>query len=358
MPAFRALRPFALAAALLPALLLPAPAAGQAAEAARPLVIIRPGDLPILISAPHGGRLDIPGSSPRKGEGQPKGASGYFTGRDNGVEELAQETAAEIERITGSAPYLVVASFHRKYADCNRPPSLAAEDDAARAVYMEYHDALRRACAEIVERWGGGLVIDIHGQGSSRSTVYRGTKNGLSTATMQKRFGSGVHNGPESLIGRLAARGWTVHPAAGGREQAGFTGGYVTQTYGAREMGTDAVQLEFGADFRSTPAARKAAAPILARALAEMARVYLDAPRPAPATKSDVEPPPNRRLPPPPPKQPIAAGTCALGVEWCYASAGTSSGPPRAMAGAKGQPWKSSPTSRAASSFRRAPRPA
>jgi N-formylglutamate amidohydrolase len=333
------------------------PCAAQPQQGSAPLVIARSGDLPLLISAPHGGTLAVPGSSPRKGEGQPKGASGYFTGRDNGVEELAQETAAEVKRITGNAPYLVVASFHRKYADCNRPPSLATEDDAARAVYMEYHDAMRRACAEMVARWGGGLVIDIHGQGSSRSTVYRGTKNGLSTATMRDRFGPGVHNGPESLIGRLAARGWTVHPEAGGREQAGFTGGYITQTYGAREMGTDAVQLEFGADFRSTPAARTAAAPILARTLAEMARIYLDAPRRAPATKSDVEPPPNRRLPPPP-MQPIAAGTSALGVEWCYASAGTSSGPPRAMAGAKGQPWKSSTTSRAASSSRRAPRPA
>src|SRR6188768_4098694 len=49
------------------------------------------GELPIIVSAPHGGALEVPDVPPRKGEGLEKGPSGYFTGRDVGTEELAEQ---------------------------------------------------------------------------------------------------------------------------------------------------------------------------------------------------------------------------------------------------------------------------
>ncbi len=165
-----------------------------------------------LDSAPHGGTREIPGVPPRKGEGLKKGPSGFVTARDGGVEELARGVAEALRERTGKKPYLVVASFHRKYADCNRPPSIAYEHDGAKAVYEEYHGALARYCAAVVRRFGGGLVVDLHGQGSARDRVFRGTRNGRTNALMQERFGREVHVGPRSLMGMLKARGWAVHP--------------------------------------------------------------------------------------------------------------------------------------------------
>jgi hypothetical protein len=105
-------------------------------------------------------------------------------------------------------------------------------------------------------------------------TVYRGTKNGASVTRMRRQFGEGIHEGPESFLGRLKALGWIVHPEPGGREQTGYTGGFITQTYGSEAAGTDAIQLEFGATYRSTEEQRKATAQALAKVIAEMAKLY------------------------------------------------------------------------------------
>jgi N-formylglutamate amidohydrolase len=254
----------------------PVPAAVPPALAAQldSLLRIQRGNLPIVISAPHGGNREIPGSSPRTGEGQVKGGTGFSVAYDRGTEELALELAAEVERVTGKKPYLVAASFSRRYLDCNRGPAIAYSDAAAKAVYEVYHGALQAHCKEITAKFGGGLVIDLHGQGSSASTVFRGTKNGASVTAMRKRFGEAIHEGPDSVLGRLKALGWKVHPEPGGKEQAGFSGGFITQTYGGEAASTDAIQLEFGADYRRTEEQRKTTAQALAKVLADLAKLY------------------------------------------------------------------------------------
>jgi len=242
-------------------------------DPAPPLVAVQEGDLPLILSAPHGGSREIPGVPPRKGEGMAKGAAGFTIARDSGIEELTHAVAAAILERTGKKPYVVAGSFHRKYLDCNRPPAIAYEHDGAKAVYEEYHGALERYRAAIVKKFGGGLLVDLHGQGSARDKVFRGTQNGRTNVLMQERFGRGIHVGPDSLMGRLKARGWAVHPEDEGPEQKGFTGGHITQTFGKREGGLDAVQLEFGADFRAA-AQRKATAAVLAEVLAGIADLY------------------------------------------------------------------------------------
>ena len=42
------------------------------------LLIVRDGDLPILITAPHGGKLDLKDVPVRTGDGLKKGPSGFF----------------------------------------------------------------------------------------------------------------------------------------------------------------------------------------------------------------------------------------------------------------------------------------
>jgi hypothetical protein len=106
--------------------------------------------------------------------------------------------------------------------------------------------------------------------------VFRGTKNGQTVTLLRERFGEPAHTGEESLWGLLKAGGWKVHPDPhDGREQAGFTGGYIVQHYGGQQAyGIDAIQLEFGMDYR-TAANRPKTAAVLADALAEFSKRYL-----------------------------------------------------------------------------------
>jgi len=237
------------------------------------LVLVESGQLPVLVSAPHGGTLKIQGVEPRVGEGVPKGASGFFAGRDGGTEELAKQVVRALERKTGHRPYSVISATHRRYLDPNRPAEIAYEDEDAKPVYERYHDSCRTFCRDILADYRGGILLDVHGQGSSAETVYRGKQQGKTVSRLRERFGETAHSGEESFFGLLKRKGWTVFPDPfDGREQSGFTGGYIVQSHGShRPEGLDAIQLEFGADYRK-PANRDR----IADDLADVVISYLD----------------------------------------------------------------------------------
>ena len=240
------------------------------------LIDVQAGDLPIILSAPHGGNRDVPDVSERKGEGLHKGPSGFFIGRDGGTEELAKEVANAIEKRFGKSPYFVVSKVHRKYMDPNRPADISFEDAKMKPYYDRYHDTLSLYCREVTDRFRTGVLIDLHGQGTNRETVFRGTKNGLTVRHLQEAFGQEAHHGPKSLFGLLNARGWKVHPTPHDeKEQSGFTGGFIVLSYGShKSLPIDAIQLEFGAEFR-VASKRAKTAEVLSDALVEYAGLYL-----------------------------------------------------------------------------------
>ena len=246
------------------------------------------GELPIILSAPHGGKLDVPDVDVRKGEGLKTGGSGFVVSRDTGTEELAQQVATAIEKRFGKKPYFVIARSHRKYLDPNRPPEIAYEDADAKPVYDAYHSALTDSCRDVQKKFRKGLLLDIHGQGEAKDTVFRGTQNGKTVALLRERFGEAAHVGESSLFGRLKTHGWKVHPDPfDGSEQAGFRGGYIVQTYGSYQgFGIDAIQLEFGADYRAKDAREKTAA-TLTKSIADYAASFLDIALPAEQSKVD-----------------------------------------------------------------------
>src|SRR5258706_6290004 len=119
-------------------------------------IIAQTGNLPVILTAPHGGRAMIPGVPPRT-----RGT----TGRDTHTLEITQDVAARVATRLGAAPYVVAARFSRKQVDANRSEAEALQSDAARPVYHAYHAQIRRFAAEIRQRFpAGALLIDIHGQ--------------------------------------------------------------------------------------------------------------------------------------------------------------------------------------------------
>ncbi len=227
---------------------------GLAAEdATERLIFVQEGELPIILSAPHGGTKAVPGVEARQGEEVPGATGRFVVSRDVGTEELATLIATGLERRFGKKPYVVKSLAHRKYLDPNRPVAAAYEDDKAKPVYDAYHKALAKFCREVNSKHRSGLLLDIHGQDALKDAVLRGTNNGKTVTLLRERFGDEAHVGATSLFGRLRAAGLKVHPdPLDGLDHARYSGGYIVQTYGSHQgFGIDAMQLEFGSDLRT-----------------------------------------------------------------------------------------------------------
>ena len=237
------------------------------------LIEIEAGELPIIISAPHGGGLNIEGSTDRKGMGIEK----FVVVRDTYTDRLARAVADALKEKTGKRPHLVIAHFARRHADANRPAAGAYENDSAKRVYDAYHAALAQARDAVNRDFGKGIIIDIHGQGAERNTIFRGTQNRSTVKTLLQTHGEPGFSGDKSVLGFLLKRGYTVKPAPSENvpEDPRYNGGYITATYGSKSGGTiDGIQLEFGAVPRS-PDQYKKTANDLADALINYSEAYL-----------------------------------------------------------------------------------
>ncbi len=229
---------------LLAALLLIPPLPSRAPELVRPeeLVTAWRGDLPLILSAPHGGRVRVPGGKQR---------SAGESVRDEDTAELALLLSQQLTDRLGGKPYVVIAQFSRKDADANRPAEEAFELECSAVHWRAYHSALEQAVSECRERFGEALLIDIHGQAKEPAVIARGTRDGRTLRRLEQRKGAEWLHGAPSLGERLRARGYDVAPrpnadGSPARETL-FNGGYIVAHYGGmREQGIDAVQLEFG----------------------------------------------------------------------------------------------------------------
>jgi hypothetical protein len=235
------------------------PADEAAAPATRPgdLLTIIPGDLPLILSAPHGGKLAVPGAARRTGDTflSKKGVKNNFTvAFDGNVDVLALTLADEIQKRTGHRPYVVVANFSRRYVDANRTPEEAYESDAGKAVYDRYHAALRTFRSEVIAKWRRGLLIDIHGHGRDPATIIRGTADWTSVRHLVEEFGKGSVTGEDGLLGPVAKAGHQFVPPLDKDDEKEFValnGGFITRNYGSFQGGNfDAIQFELGGKYR------------------------------------------------------------------------------------------------------------
>lgn len=254
-------------------LLLAFPGLGQ--DKSEKLMILQEGKLPIILSAPHGGRTKIADTPLR--EGKDITGAKFTTVRDDNTMELTEKLATAIEKQFGAKPHVVIAKFERKYLDVNRVAREAYESDKAKPYYEAYHAALQKAVDAVKKDYGRGLLLDIHGQGSAPDTIIRGTVNGKSVAHLVDRFGRPALTGPKSILGVLEKAGYKIEPANDAKDQkeTRLNGGHITQHYGSSNSGIiDAIQFELGGDLRKTANHDKLAKDI-AEAVAVFAKEYL-----------------------------------------------------------------------------------
>jgi N-formylglutamate amidohydrolase len=224
------------------------------------LVDTEAGGLPVLLTAPHGGLQDVPGCEERNPVGL------RFVNRpDAGTDRLARAIADELKRLTGRAPYVVIARFHRKYIDANRRVEEAYGDPGCAAAYEAYHAAVRSHVAALRAKFPHAMLLDIHGQTAFRDSILRGTRYGSTVQALLARAGAPAITGPDSVFGRFAAMGYAIVPGNDSAptdrvEARNYIGGYTVDTYGShRPGGIDAIQLEYGRDLREGAALERTA---------------------------------------------------------------------------------------------------
>lgn len=221
------------------------------------------GDLPIVLTAPHGGRLQ-PESLPKRTKG--------VVMMDANTQELARAFADELTRQAKGQVHLIVSHLHRSRLDPNREIKEAAQGNpAAERAWREFHAAIEGAIAAAVARHGFAFLIDLHGHAHpiarlelgyglnaaqlSRSDAEFDQAGLIGASTLRdlhaRRGGSGAQllRGPRSLGTLLAERGLRAVPG-GAEPNPGtgpfFSGGYITNRH-AGAPGTvkvDGVQIE------------------------------------------------------------------------------------------------------------------
>jgi N-formylglutamate amidohydrolase len=265
---------------------LPGSLAHAAEKTPTDLVLVQQGALPIILTAPHGGREPIPGVEPRQdrtNDAAYRSWGGFQRAGDANTDILAQGIAAEITKLTCQKPYLVVAKFLRGYVDANRPSELGLDSPEARSYYDYYHQAVRRFVDEIRGNYPAGLLIDVHGQSKDPQVIMRGTVNGSTVERLLRRAGVEGVTGPNGIFGQLEANGFKIFPGndvppRGRSEDAGFNGGYTVSFYGSHNRtGIDAVQMEIGSRYREKTVIDNSARDI-AKAIVAFYEAYLKQP--------------------------------------------------------------------------------
>ncbi|NIN73064.1 MAG: hypothetical protein GTO46_14280 [Gemmatimonadetes bacterium] len=263
---------------------------GQSYYGRRQYIEYIAGDLPIVLSAPHGG-YELPEEIADRTWG--------VVLQDRRTQELARTIGAAIYERTGGYPHIIICRLHRSKLDANREIDEAAQGNVyGEWAWSEYHDFIETAKAAVVERYGRGLYLDLHGHGHEFQRLELGYLlsasdlelsdaelgqpayvNKSSIRTLAQEADSGfvaLVRGSLSLGGLLGARGYPSVPSPAYPDPGGYpyyTGGYNTARHGSREGGPiSGVQVEANWEgVRDSLGNREA----FAAALAEALEVYL-----------------------------------------------------------------------------------
>ncbi|MBE2207090.1 MAG: T9SS type A sorting domain-containing protein [Saprospiraceae bacterium] len=258
----------------------------------------RPGTLPIIITAPHGGYLQ-PSEIPDRN------CADCVTVMDAFTEELSREIADAIAQRMGCRPHLIINRLHRRKLDANRDLAIAANGNPlAETAWFDFHRFIQAAKDSSAVHFGRGLLLDMHGHGHSvqrlelgyllygselrmsdavlnttefinyssiRGLVQNNLQNQTHAQLLRGTFALGTLY--ENRLFRAVPSLPDPFPLVG---QDYFSGGYNTERHGSIEGGPiDAIQIECNfSGVRDTPAHRSAFAQATAEALEQYLQTH------------------------------------------------------------------------------------
>ncbi len=210
------------------------------------------GNLPIIISAPHGGTL-LPSKIPDRTYGTMQS--------DTHTDLLAMEIVRDFFDKTGGYPHMIICHLDRSKLDANRDIEEAAQGDPiAEQAWNDFHGFIDEAKVAVLGSHEQGLYIDLHAHGHTAQLVEVGYllsnarlsaddreianwKDVSSIRELGDRSGlsfAELLRGETSFGSLLEARGYasvpsTTHPDAGSGGY--FSGGFNTRRHGSRDGG-------------------------------------------------------------------------------------------------------------------------
>jgi len=239
-----------------------------------------PGNMPLVISIPHGGYL-LPDDIPERP------CTFCAKNQDIFTIEIGIGIREVIHRMTGYYPFIIVNNLHRTRLDPNRNIEEAATGNSnAEAAWHQFQDYIDSARAQVTRDFGKGLYIDLHGHRhiikrtelgyllSSEELQlddsmldlgtfieYSSIRNLVDTNPRALTF-SQIVRGPYSLGSMLCDLGYPTVPSAEIPSpkpgEPYFSGGYNTTRHGSSDGGTiDGIQIELDLDVRSDLAKRE-----------------------------------------------------------------------------------------------------
>ncbi|MBU3679888.1 MAG: T9SS type A sorting domain-containing protein [Candidatus Kapabacteria bacterium] len=259
------------------------------------LIEYQAGNIPLIISVPHGGRLE-PTSIPDRD------CDGCVYVMDSYTQELAREIRNAFAEKSGCYPHVIYNLLHRKKLDMNRALAEATDsNEASTAYWMDYQGFIDSAKSTVLQQHGKGLFIDLHGHGHTKQRIEYGyllygsqlresdsvlnTAKRIAVSSIRYLVGTNQGNRThaellrgEGALGTLfAEQGFPGVPSLQDPcpEQADdyFNGGYNTLEHGSNPGGTiDAIQMELYSAIRFNTMQRSA----FAKAFATIVRSYLE----------------------------------------------------------------------------------
>ena len=239
-----------------------------------------PGNIPVILSIPHGGDI-----SPSEISNRTYGV----TVTDSNTIELGIAIRNYFYSNYNIRPYVIINNLKRTKLDANRDKAEAAQNNIyAERAFDEFHFYIEKAREDIISKFSTGILFDIHGHGinpdgfndlrtwigylltaaeldNSNDYIDQNISiNDVSIYSLLNSSGqtlSELLSGPNSLGALFENNNYTALPSPESRSPEGmryFSGGYNTFRYGTnREFNFSSIQLEFPFQgLRDTPQSR------------------------------------------------------------------------------------------------------
>ena len=239
-----------------------------------------PGNIPVILSIPHGGDI-----SPSEISNRTYGVSVT----DSNTIELGIAIRNYFYSNYNIRPYVIINNLKRTKLDANRDRIEAAQGNIyAERAFDEFHFYIEKAREDIITKFGTGVLFDIHGHGINpdgfndlrtwigylltsdeldNSNDYIDQNISINDVSIYSLINSSgqtlseLLSGPNSLGALFENNNYTALPSPQSRSPEGmryFSGGYNTFRYGTnRNFNFSSIQLEFPFQgLRDTPQSR------------------------------------------------------------------------------------------------------
>lgn len=141
------------------------------------------GNLPLIISVPHGGTITL-------ADGATRDCKGAVTVTDSKTIELVKEIEKVFLEKYNARPFIILSNLSRKHLDQNRAIDEATcGNKALEKNWHQFHDYIDTAISIATQKFGKAIYIDLHGHGHTKQRLevgYNLTANELRKTDAEK----------------------------------------------------------------------------------------------------------------------------------------------------------------------------